>query len=197
MILHSPQSVCYLRSIAVVAFCIFIASCASVPLGTLLRFSAFDEQDFAEIDPETLSVRIFLQDPAKLSDTPVSLSLLLETAGEPIIGDYEMQPSLTFRDTVSAGIFSPDVQGTMHQFELTADQVTVFRQLQNELSNLEITHMTFTTSFHLDRSISYADQVKVWVFLAMDEKADYITLIEGASLDVEQRYTDDSGSTTE
>ena len=108
-----------------------------------------------------------------------------------------MQPSLTFRDTVSAGIFSPDVQGTMHQFELTADQVTVFRQLQNELSNLEITHMTFTTSFNLDRSISYADQVKVWVFLAMDEKADYITLIEGASLDVEQRYTDDSGSTTE
>ena len=197
MILHSPQSVCYLRSIAVVAFCIFIASCASVPLGTLLRFSTFDEQDFAEIDPETLSVRIFMQDPAKLSDTPVSLSLLLETAGEPIMGDYEMQASRTWRDKISGGLFSADTHGNMYQFGLTPDQIILFRQLQQDLSNLEITHMTFTTSFHLDRSISYADQVKVWVFLAMDEKADYITLIEGASLDVEQRYTDDTGSTME
>ncbi len=176
---------------------LLLTSCASVPLGTLLKFSTFDEDDFSAINPQALSVRIFLQDPAKLSDAPVSLSLLLETAGEPIMGDYEMQAFRTWRDEISGGLFAADIEGSMYQFELTQEQVILFRQLQKDLSNLEINHITFTTAFRLDRSINYSDQIKVWVFLAMDEKADYITLIEGASLDVEQRYTDDTGSTTE
>ena len=57
----------------VVTLCL-LSSCASVPLGTLLKFSTFDEEDFAEINPENLSVRIFMQEPAQLGDGPVSLS---------------------------------------------------------------------------------------------------------------------------
>lgn len=175
----------------------FLTSCASVPLGTLLKFSTFDEEDFAEINPEHLNVRIFMQEPAQLGDGPVSLSLLLETATGPIMGDYVMQPVNAFKDEIPGGLFSTDIPGTSYLFELTPDQILRFRELQQSLLNRQIEHMTFNTDFPLGSIEKGQDAIYVWIYMAMDEKADYITLIEGARIEVQWPDSDDTGSTME
>lgn len=175
----------------------FITACASVPLGTLIRFSTFDEQDFAEINPEHLKVRIFIQEPAQLGEGPVSLSLLLETAAGPIMGDYIMQPVSSYPDEVSGGLFSADIPGTSYLFELTPDQSVRFRELQQALLHRQIEHMTFNTDFPLGSIEKGQDDISVWVYMAMDEKADYITLVEGARIEVQWPDSDDTGSTME
>ena len=168
----------------VVTLCL-LSSCASVPLGTLLKFSTFDEEDFAEINPESLSVRIFMQEPALLGDGPVSLSLLLETATGPIMGDYAMQPVNTYSDTLDGGLFSADIPGTTYLFELTPDQITMFRELQHQLQNRKVDQLTFSTDFPLDAIDQHQKDIHVWVFMALDEGGNYVTLIDGARVEVQ------------
>jgi len=168
-----------------VPLCIVLmfSACASVPLGTMLRFSTFDEEDFAAIDPQQLSVRIFLADPQAIGEGPVFLNLLLETSGQPFIGNYQMAPSRSFRDEQSSGWFGPAVTGTTYQFELTPAQVLEFRRLQQEMLNTAVEHMTISVNF--PPLTTDPEEARVWVFLALDDKRDYITLVDGARVQID------------
>ncbi len=70
---------------------LLLFGCSHVPLGSMLKLSAFDENSFLSLNPHELRSRIQIDKPVEIDISKTALSLNLETSNGWLVFDYPLK----------------------------------------------------------------------------------------------------------
>lgn len=173
---------------------LFVASCASIPLSTMAKMAMFDEQDFANLDPADIRVRVMTLDPLRLRQDSLKLQIDVKDkqTKQPIKdlpqGEFKLQVVSHEPHTIEGGLFSSDVSGERYVLAMSKDQYEVFRAYQAfavKKDNHTKFHGQFGVSFDFEK-LQPPDEMpsesRLWVDLKLTHDEPFMTLMDGATL---------------
>lgn len=174
-----------MKTTTAVLFCLGLCGCVSVPLSTIVRMSTFDEQDFAQLDPDVIRAIIKLPDGFELDTARSSLGVKLTSSAGDHFGDFRLEQITSMRTQLSAGMLSSDVVGTEYALKLSAPSKLEFRKLQTFVGkgrpgNAVIAIAPVLSSFPEDATVA-----TVWVDLLLSKDQGYFTLLNAAEIPME------------
>lgn len=151
------------RGLALLAACLVVASCASVPFSTLMRMSSFSEEKFVGLRPDDIGVRIRL--PEGFSLDVANSRLAIEVASNA---------------GVHTGTF--ELEQTEYELRLTAQSKERFRQLQAFVARAKVEDIAIRVMPKLASRPAGASSVAVWIDLRLTREEGYFALVDGASI---------------
>ena len=151
------------RRLALIALCLVLASCASVPLSTLMRMSSFSEEKFVGLRPDDIGIRIRL--PEGFSLDVANSRLAIEVASNA---------------GVHTGTF--ELEQTEYELRLTAASKDRFRDLQAFVAKAKVEDIAIRVMPKLASKPEGASSVAVWIDLRLTRAEGYFALVDGASI---------------
>lgn len=175
---------------------LLIASCASIPLSTMAKMATFGEQDFANLDPADLRVRLTTLDPFKLRPDSLYFEVDMKDAEtkQPIEGlpqgKFKLRVLSQERHTVDGGLFSDDASGNRYVLTLTQDQYEVFRAYQAFAVKKEKSTKSsgsFGVKFEFEKVEpveARPSETQLWIDLKLKHDEPFMTLVDGATMTI-------------
>ncbi|TCN79507.1 hypothetical protein [Shewanella fodinae] len=158
---------------------LLLSGCSSVPLSTLTHFATFDEQDFAELDPNQIRARLVVDDFVKLKD--ISLKAQINAANG--VQQLEFPLTLISKEILpvrKSWIFTTQVRAR-YQYELSPQARQNFVKLQQALLKGH--------KYNCDVNVVFDEHTppqpfKYTVKLMLDPDNGYITMIDNREMAV-------------
>ncbi|WP_251767097.1 hypothetical protein [Shewanella indica] len=175
------------RSLTVLGVIFFINACANIPLGTMLSLSSFDEQDFAELNPRVIRSQILIDEPGKLKIDATELTLELDTSQG--VSRYSFPLKLESIQVIpqNEGLFSSSPAQNHYQLALTDTAINSFQQVQTLINTETPTQYSFSIDAGLDEMSKPVKEITLSVLIKLTEDQGYLTLIDNATLNLEQQ----------
>ena len=179
--------------ILVVLLSVFLVGCASIPLGTLLEFRSFDEQDFIDINPSVIRAKIHLDQPVRIDPSQTLMTLRLETSKGVISDQFSLR--LLAENTIPAeqGLFFDTAAKSEYLLALDDDALASFKRVQSEINNQQSGKFRLAVSTDLEGVPRSVDTIQFSIFIKLKEESNYITLVDEAELEI---ITKDGASET-
>jgi hypothetical protein len=175
-----------MRRVALVLLGLGLAGCVSVPLSTMVRMSTFDTEDFVQLDPAALRVRITLPEAFVLDAAKSWLGVEITSPAGTHAGEFKLMQEASAPARVSTGLFSSDVPATAYTLRLAEPSTLEFRRLQafiakNNRGDATIRVVPILSSFPED-----AASTKVWIDLQLSQAQGFFTLLDGADVPMDR-----------
>ncbi len=168
-----------------VLFCLLaIASCSSVPISTLLKFSRMESTEISAIAPEQVRVRLTMDEPIRLAKKSVRLQIKLAFSDQPT-QDFEFNLAAVSEEKKleSSGWFQSDKKRNQYEFRLNRLaqlEFSNFQKLLGEQSKIE--HYYWTVFYYLVPHNETDAMIDVELKLSAQE--DYFYLLQGAKVEI-------------
>lgn len=160
-----------------------VSGCASIPLGTMLKFSSFQKSDFVALEPADIKAKIIIEQPVEIDIDKVDLGLELETEQGNRI--YKFPLSLIERRPIPAkeGWFSVDGAKTEYTFNLNAESVNNFQEVQQLLTNSSGGTFAFSVNSGFENLRPDLESVNLSIFLKLKSTEDFVPIFEDATIE--------------
>jgi hypothetical protein len=158
--------------LAILAFA--LAACGAIPLATIARFSGFDEQDFAALDPAALRVRVSVPEGFAIDVAQVRLAARVGFEGY----------SRTERFDLTSVGETRAVKGRVvtETLRLADRSQGGFRELQRAARASKAREIHLDVNVALRAAPKGARSVKVWIEMRLSPGEGYVTLIDGGTI---------------
>lgn len=163
-----------------------LTSCASVPLGTMLDFRSFDEDDFVSIQPQDLRVRIHVDEPVQADVESTELTLALTT--EKGKREFRFPLHLLSEEKIEpvAGLFSRSAGKTDYTLKLSDEGIQDFMAVQQIILDEQSGSFNFSVRTGFESLPSEITEIRLSVFLKLSEEKGFVTLFDDARLDINE-----------
>lgn len=172
-----------LRSwLIMLAVCPMLVSCASVPLSTAMRMSAFSQEKFLGLRPEDVGIKIRFAEGFGL-DVPKS-RLAVEVASSAGVHNaaFDLEPTGLQPVQLPAGLFSSPQPGVEYQLRLSAESKSRFRDLQAFVARAKVDDIGIRVMPKLAVKPEGAVSVLVWIDLRLRSEEGYFALVKAAEI---------------
>ena len=174
------------KTIAVM-ICLLLLGCSHVPLGSMLKLSAFDENSFLSLNPHELRSRIQIDKPVEIDISKTALSLNLETSNGWLVFDYPLKVlSIKNIHKGDNNWFTSATEFTEYEFALSDEAVHNFQALQEKMQLEKPKSYRLNIDTELEKLPDDQDEIILSIFVRLSAESDYITLFDRESFDVEE-----------
>jgi hypothetical protein len=172
-----------LKAVLPAAFlCLSPWGCASVPISTLVRMSAFDERDFSKLEAEELRVKIKLPKGFELNVEQSWLGIEISSAAGVHDATFQLDEESVHGVPLPGGFFSSPSTGTEYVMRLSATSAGEFRDLQAFMTRARAEDINIKVVPKLSSYPEDATSVKVWISLLLSPTQGYFALLDGATI---------------
>ncbi|MDV6315322.1 hypothetical protein [Idiomarina sp. HP20-50] len=171
--------------VLIITLSVFICSCASIPLSTMLEFSSFNKGDFLSIDPEEIRAKIQVNDPTKVNTDTVRMTLELDTSKGTVLKKFPLVLLANNNIPPDDGLFFSSPGKSEYILELSDKAVENFKSTQLIMSNKESGKFTFAVNSGLQQVPDSAKKVVLSIYLKLSAERGYVALFEDAELEIE------------
>ena len=175
-----------MKRILVIIHCLILCSCTSIPIGTMLKFSSFDESSFLKLDPNELKAKIHIDKPIGINISETTLSLTLITEKGKVIQSYPLKKYAVKTLPAESGWISSIAERTEYELVLTEEAIENFNIIQLKMRTEKPTGFKFGVDAILKDVPQEMRDVTLSIFVKLSDNSDYITLIDNASLEIER-----------
>lgn len=156
-----------------------------MPLGTMLEFRSFSQDDVVTIQPRDLRARIQVEEPVR-ADTENSV-LSLRLTNERGMREFSFPLRLVDERSIDevSGLFSNQPGKTEYTFELSDEAVTSFKEAQDSIQNEPSGSFNFSVRTGFNELPHDASEIRLSVFLKLSEERGFVTLFNNATLNVQ------------
>ena len=175
-----------IKKLSFVIFTLFVASCATIPISTMLEFRSFDEAKFVRLDPNHLLTKIHLDKPAEIKPEKTWLTLGVSSAQEERSFKYNLEVISEKTLPLESGWFGDTPSRTEYILKLSPKAIEEFSQLQQFMKTASPTGFDLHVSTAFRESEGDLSMVTMSIFLKLYANDDYFTLFDRAVLDVEK-----------
>ena len=165
----------------------FLASCSSVPLGTMLRFRNYTSDNLREIEPDNFRARVTHQDSIIIKSQKTVFSLVLIDEGKE--QSFKFPLEVIKREEVKKGLFKRKrFARTTLKFadECVADLV----RLQKNAGKIESKHkgmrLGVNCSFDSVDGKEFPEQLNLSIDLKLNGQQEFFTLINSAKIELNE-----------
>ncbi|GJM10726.1 MAG: hypothetical protein DHS20C11_30020 [Lysobacteraceae bacterium] len=185
-----------MQKLFAVALLLTLGACASIPLGTMLRFATFDAEDLQTVNPGEIRAAVRTHRDVEFGGATLRVEVGLREEAAPRIDesfDLEQLPQFTAR---GLGLAMPPEDRQWIVFSLADEDVDRFRSMQNAL--VEITNVDGEKSLSLGVSTSDGNfpdgmhEVPFAVDLRLFEEDGFFTLIKETDIEIDRSDDGDS-----
>lgn len=172
--------------ILVVPIMFLLASCASIPLATLMQFSGFDAEAFQNVNPNELRAKIRIDEPANVKTESVDLNFSLsDNKG---IRAFTFPLTLLEQNHISAdtGLFFSSPAKTEYVFKLASSAIESFEEVQGLVAANSGGSFKLSVSSEFEHLPDSVNEITVSIFLKLTEPSDYVTLVDEATIAIER-----------
>jgi len=127
--------VIYFKKFALVACTVILASCANIPLSTMLEFRSFDEAKFVELDAKHLLTKIHVDKPAEIKPESTWLTLGVSSSEEERSFKYNLEVISERTLPAESGWLSDTPARTEYVLGLSSEAVKEFTELQEFMTS--------------------------------------------------------------
>jgi hypothetical protein len=173
-----------MKRILALAAAIFIASCSSVPLSTMVRGASFNEGNFGFLDARALRVKVAVPEGFVLDLERTRLAASISSSTGTRQADFVLQSIDTVAEKRGGGYFSKEIAVTTYEMNLTDPSVKSLRELQGFVASGKVKNFSLDVQVKLKEISPGATSAKVWVDLMLSPMEGYFPLVDGASVDV-------------
>lgn len=168
----------------VIVLAIFLTSCASVPLGTMLEFRSFGKDDFITIQPQDIRAKIRIDEPVRADVQSAELAIELTT--EKGMREFKFPLLLLREEKIEpvAGVFSKSAGKTEYSLKLSDEAVENFLLAQQLIQDEQPKSLNFSVKTGFEKFPSEITEVRLSVFLKLAEEKGFVTLFENAKLEI-------------
>ncbi|HET7548428.1 MAG TPA: hypothetical protein VFJ86_11690 [Usitatibacter sp.] len=166
--------------LAILAFA--LAACGAIPLATIARFSGFDEQDFAALDPAALRVRVSVPEGFAVDVSQVRLAARVGFEGYARTERFDLASVGETRAVKGEGTFSRGTRVVTETLRLADRSQGGFRELQRAARASKAREIHLDVSVALRAAPKGARSVKVWIEMRLSPGEGYVTLIDGGTI---------------
>ena len=165
---------------------IFLSSCASIPLSTMLKFSTYQMSDFVALQPEVIKAKLVVDEPVRVDIEKVDLTLEIEVQQQSRI--YKFPLLLIEQHSIPAqeSWLSADDAKTEYTFKLSAESVANFREVQRSLMNSQGGKFNLSVNSGFATLPAEVQFIKLSIFLKLKQDEDYIAIFEDVSIEVKR-----------
>lgn len=178
-----------MKFLKVTAVILMLSSCASIPVGTMLKFSTLDEQELLVIQPRDIRARIQIEEPAKLNIETAELTLTLQTEQGERLYEYPLTLIAQTQIAPVEGFFSRRPGQTEYTLKLSDIARENFKAAQQELRRQQPKGFSFSVSANFDEIPQDRTELTFSIALQLDPSEGYFNLFEDASMEI--NYTDE------
>lgn len=180
-----------MRFIVVLCSLLVLSGCTSMPLATMLKFSQFDEQTIAQLDPQQMLVKVSVRDDYSLiqDSTKLQMKFQPDDVNESTKAALNLKLLSKVAETRSAGLFSSDTSVITYEFAVDQAGVETIRQMQAQFTKADhkgTMNFKVNTDFEPIDAKNMKDELLLWIDLRLSEKEGYFPLIEAAHIELEQ-----------
>ncbi|AQQ67660.1 hypothetical protein Mag101_08430 [Microbulbifer agarilyticus] len=175
-----------MRKLAVFLVAVLVSACANIPLGTMLKYSSFDIDDFLELNPAEISAKVEVEGGLELSDDGQRLAVTMETAkGERdftfplVIEEHGLEPK-------SDSWFGTSGPTNVYTLKLSGEGILAFEALQLAIRKEVPTGFGLKVSTRFKKMEEYPDENTVSILIRLAASESYVTLIDDAPLELEE-----------
>lgn len=178
------------KIICLVIASLFLTACSHIPLGTMLKFATFDEEDFKAVQAEELRVRITTN--IKQAFLEGETKLRLEYKGS--LGKLDEAMVLTQLESNTQTVshwFSDDTLEKITLFKLSPDSIEAFKRIQNNpvlFKKNNDGEFIFGVSWKLEEGYPQKHLLKVELLLEPNDG--FMTLIDDFEMDYQLQKRD-------
>lgn len=183
-----------MRKLLLGTLCILLTSCASIPLGTMLEFSSFDETRLLAIEPKDVRVKVILDKPIQLKADDTILSLGLDLPDGIRLYKFRLRLLDVQNIPPEEGIFFSTTAKTQSTLMLSTEAIEQFKAVQQLLKDDLVTKgsdVTFAINagFDLNEGPNVAQsaapsEVTISILLQLAADTDFVVLIDDAKLGI-------------
>lgn len=172
--------------LAVTAASFLLQACSSVPVSSMIKMASFDEQDFNEIDPHYIRVKLRTDKPVDVDNDSITLKFAFKSA------ETNFEEPLTLRvidksqKTIERWIGS-NAQEYTATFALDQASVVTFNKIkQLPVMSQRRSEADVDFSATVDFGDNIPEQFIMSVDLLLDPLQGFITLIDEYEFDIEE-----------
>ena len=161
-----------------------LSGCASIPLGTMVKFSSFDEQQLLVMQPRDIRARIQIEEPAKLNVETAELTLTLQTEQGELFYEYPLTLIAKTRIAPVEGFFTSRPGQTEYTLKLSDLARENFKAAQQELARQQPKGFSFSVSANFDDFPEDRTEITFSIALQLDPTEGYFNLFEDATMEI-------------
>jgi len=176
----------YIKTLFIVVTVVLIHGCANIPLGTMLEFRSFDQNSFAQLEPQHIQAKIEVDAPVRINIDDVELSLAIDNEQGIRVFKYPLE--LINERTIPAveGFFRDTPAKHEYTLQLSESAMTRFAETQAIVQNERGSDYDFSVRSGLADLPDDIDEVRLSIFLQLNEQRGFITLFEDVALTIER-----------
>lgn len=174
----------FIKAIALIASFSLISSCANIPLATMLEFRSFDQNSFAQLEPQQIQAKIQVDAPVRIDIEKVELSLAIDN--DQGIRAFQYPLVLISERTIPAveGFFSTTPAKHEYTLQLSESAITSFAETQAIVQKERGASYDFSVRTGLADLPDDIDEVRLSIFLQLSEQRGFITLFDNVALEI-------------
>lgn len=164
-----------------------LSGCASIPLGTMLRLSAMDEQTLWQLDPAQIRVKVATPAGFEVDTDTVELSIrATHLSGDEARNDFSLEVLESIQSTRSGGLFRSDIAVNEYTLALPQNAVEKFKDMQHELRSYESGGYDLSVRSRFSEVPDDARAIRFWVDIQLDQSSDYMVLFNGVDIPLDR-----------
>lgn len=177
-----------LSKLSIVVFAALLScACAYVPLSTMVKMYSFNDQDFAELDPSRIRVRVALPSGFEMSIEDSRMDVHIQSSSTAQDSEFKLtDKSRPTRDGVDDLGERNSKEKKIYTLRLTDESVSEFARLQHSLSGKKIDKSKIDISAVLKSAPCDADEVVVNVDLSPKPEEGFIPIVDGARIKIDK-----------
>ncbi|MBV7317285.1 hypothetical protein [Shewanella sp. NIFS-20-20] len=155
---------------------LFLVSCTSMPMLTMLQFSLMDDDYLAKLTPEEIQAKITFIGTDASAKNPV-LSFVSEPSNQRF--NFELEQVSSKRFASEKGFFFASLPKTEFLYQLSADGVAEFKSMQELIKTGRLTSLVYnidTQEVTIVKNSEYASYLTLAVQL--EQEQGFITLLD-------------------
>ena len=178
----TEQAVSGRSLLALLALCLSMISCASVPLSTMMRMSSFSQEKFLGLPPEDVGVKIRFAEGFGLDVANSRLAIEVASSTGVHNAAFDLEQTGLQPVQLPGGLFSSPQPGVGYQLRLTAQSKNKFRELQAFVARAKVEDIAIRVMPKLGAKPDGATSVVVWIDLRLTEEEGYFALVKAAQI---------------
>ncbi|WP_395343738.1 hypothetical protein PN836_004050 [Ningiella sp. W23] len=162
---------------------IFTSGCANIPIATMLKFSGFDENDFAQLDASQIRTKLEVSTPYMLNLEDTRLALSTDSIEGLRKYDFPLELLSEEARMSEAGFFSSERSYTEYTFKISDEGIDNFRVIQDTLKKKVETEYSFSVSAAIHEPPDKGKALILSIHLELNDSEEFVTLIDEYNLE--------------
>ncbi len=163
---------------------LLLNGCANIPLATMLEMRSFDQNSFVQLNPEVIRTKIQLDEPVKIDLDSAELSLAINSSRGVRLFQFPLELVSQQKIAPEEGFIFSMPGKNEYTLKLSAEAIRSFEETQQVVASDAGSEFEITVRTGFDDLPDHIDEIRLSIFLLLNEQRGYITLFEDAELTI-------------